>query len=180
MALSVDWLTKVIFVPKADTTLIQSSPTEIRELDLNAFRLNLKDIEDDEGMPYVDTHRHNTSVSIGGLSLARVIEIINGYTVTFEDGQYAVNLTGANSNIGDVVNVNQVSIRSANSAGLVEVGSGLDTNQDAILTFLRDWAEADEEVRAATYRRLHKDTKVPLVTKDVTQSGTDIDLVEPP
>jgi hypothetical protein len=49
--------------------------------------------------------------------------MINNYTVTFEDGQYAVNLVGANSNIADVVNVNQVSVRSANSAGLQDLTS---------------------------------------------------------
>jgi hypothetical protein len=70
-------------------------------------------------MPNLVTHRHNTEVLLGGVTYARVVEIISGYTITFEDGQYAVNLTGANSNIGDVVNVNQVSIRSANSAGLI-------------------------------------------------------------
>jgi len=100
--------------------LVQTSPIEIRELNLNAFRLDLKDLEDDEeGMPFPDTHKHNTEVTVGGLTLARVIEIINGYTVTFEDGQYAVNLVGANSNVGDVINVNQVSVRSQNSAGLI-------------------------------------------------------------
>lgn len=118
MAITIDWNTKVISVPKSDLTLVQSNPTEIRELNLNWFRLQLKAIEDDEGMPFLDTHRHNTEVSIAGLTLARVIEIINGYTVTFEDGQYAVNLVGANSNVGDVVNVNQVSVRSFNSAGM--------------------------------------------------------------
>lgn len=118
MALSINWLTKVITIPKADTLLVQSSPTEIRELSINTFRLGLKDIEDDEGMPYLDTHAHNPPVSVGGVTLARVVEIINGYTITFEDGQYAVNLVGANSNIGDNINVNQVSVRSANSAGL--------------------------------------------------------------
>ena len=66
-----------------------------------------------------DTHRHNPPVDVGGVSLARVVEIINGYTLTFEDGQYAVNLYGANTNAADVVNVNQVSVRSSNSAGLV-------------------------------------------------------------
>jgi len=101
-------------------TLIQAVPTEIRELDLNVFRLALKDLEDGEdGIPHPDTHQHNTEVTVGGLTLARVIEIINGYTVTFEDLQYAVNLVGANSNVGDVVNVNQVSVRSQNSAGLI-------------------------------------------------------------
>lgn len=118
MALSINWVTKEIFVPKADLLLIQSSPSEIRQLDLNTFRLELKDIEDDEGIPFDSTHNHNTAVTVGGVTLARVIEIINGYTVTFEDGQYAVNLVGANSNVGDVINVNQVSVRSANSAGL--------------------------------------------------------------
>lgn len=121
MAITINWATKVINVPKADLTLVQSVPTEIRSMDLNWFRLSLKDLEDDydQGIPFLDTHRHNTTVTVGGVELARVIEIINGYTVTFEDGQYAVNLFGANSNVADVTNVNQVSVRSANSAGLV-------------------------------------------------------------
>jgi hypothetical protein len=104
--------------------LIQSTP-EIRGLNLNDFRMSLKDLEDsEEGMPFPDTHRHNTEVSVGGITLARVIEIINGYTITFEDGQYAVNLSGANCNVADVVNVNQVSVRSANSAGLTSLNMG--------------------------------------------------------
>jgi hypothetical protein len=122
MAISVNWPTKVINVPKADTTLISTSPYEIRELDINTLRLTLKDLEDDEeGQPWPTTHNHNTSVTVGGVTLARVVEIINGYTVTFEDGSYAVNLTGANSNIGDVLNLNSVSVRAANSAGLTDL-----------------------------------------------------------
>ena len=124
MAISIDWPTGVITVPKADMTLIQSAPTEIRQLNLDTFRLTLRDLEDDpSGMPWLKTHNHNTSVTVGGVTLARVIEIINGYTVTFENGQYAVNLVGANSNVGDVVNVNQVSVRSANSAGLQDLST---------------------------------------------------------
>jgi len=119
MAITVNWPTKVINIPKADTLLVQAAPTEIRQLDIDGFRLILKDLEDEaEGIVYSNTHNHNPPVTVGGVTLARVVEIINGYTVTFEDGQYAVNLVGANSNIGDVTNVNQVSIRSANSAGL--------------------------------------------------------------
>jgi hypothetical protein len=121
----VDWANRIIFIPKQVTAQVQASPTEIRELNLNDFRLALKDLEDSpEGMPYLDTHRHNTTVTLGGVTFARLIEIINNYTVTFEDGQYAVNLVGANSNVGDRVNVNQVSVRSANSAGLIEVATG--------------------------------------------------------
>lgn len=122
MAITIDWLTRVIYVPKSDLTLIQAAPTEIRELDLNWFRLQLKDLEDSEaGMVNPMTHNHNTAVTLGGLTYARIIEIINDFTVTFEDGAYAVNLVGANSNVGDRVNVNQVSVRSANSAGLVQM-----------------------------------------------------------
>lgn len=122
--ITVNWATKVISVPKADMTLIQSSP-EIRELDLNTFRLTLKDREDDEaGIPFLTTHSHVAPVTVGGVTLARIVELINGYTVTFEDGQYAVNLVGANSNVSEKTNVNQVSIRSANSAGLVQVDTG--------------------------------------------------------
>ena len=121
MAISINWPSGVISVPKADMTLVQSTPIEIRELNINTFRLRLKDLEDDaEGQVWATTHNHNTTVSVGGVTLARVVEIINGYTVTFENGSYAVNLVGANSNIGDIVNLNTVSIRAANSAGLIQ------------------------------------------------------------
>lgn len=118
--ISIDWATKVISVPRDYMTLIQSTPIEIRELNINQFRLDLKALEaSEEGAVFPDTHRHNTEVLLGGIIYARVVEIINGYTVTFEDGSYAVNLIGANSNIGDVVNLNMVSVRSNNAAGLI-------------------------------------------------------------
>lgn len=119
MAISIDWGAKVINVPRADLPVTQASP-EIRELDADWFRLQLKSLEDDpEGMAFPDTHSHNTEVSLGGLVLSRVIEIINGYTITFEDGQYSVDIVGANTNYMDVTNPNQVSLRSSNSAGLI-------------------------------------------------------------
>lgn len=134
MAITINWATKVINVPKADLTLIQSNPTEIREMDVDWFRLQLKDIEDNvEGQPFTDTHRHNTEVTLGGLTLARVVEILAPYTITFEDGQYAVNLVGANNNVADRTNVNQVSVRTNNSAGMITTtvnsGSGLSTEE---------------------------------------------------
>ena len=120
MDVNINWSTKVISVDKSELELIQSTPTEVYNMSLNEFRLALKDKEDDlEGITFLDTHSHNTEVLLGGIVYARVLQIINGYTVTFQDGQYAVNLIGANSNVGDNVNVNQVSLRSANSAGLI-------------------------------------------------------------
>jgi hypothetical protein len=119
---SINWPAKIINVAIADLTPIA---TGIYALDIDTFRLILKDLEDDAtGMPFPDTHRHQTTTTIGGVTLARLVEIINGYTITFENGTYAVNLVGANSNISDVSNVNSVSIRSSNSAGLVQVSTG--------------------------------------------------------
>lgn len=119
-AVSIDWGAFEIFIARSGLTLVQTVPLEIREMDINWFRLQLKDLEDSiEGMPFPDTHRHNTEVTLAGLTFARVVEILDPYTITFEDGQYAVNLVGANSNIGDKVNVNYVSVRSNNSAGLI-------------------------------------------------------------
>ena len=134
MAVTINWATKVINIAKVEETgmtQIQFSPDpEIWELDVDWFRLQLKDIEDDvEGMPFTNTHIHNTEVTLGGVTFSRVFEIIAPYTVTFADGQYAVNLVGANNNISDRLNVNQVSVRASNSAGMVTVtsGSGLTT-----------------------------------------------------
>ena len=132
MAISIDWTTRVITVPKADTTLVDSGPPEVRSLDVDAFRLALKDLEDsEEGMCFPDTHNHNTEVVLGGTTYARIVEIINGYTITFENGSYIVRLVGANNNILDVANLNNVQIASQNSAGLqiVTQGSGV-TQQD--------------------------------------------------
>lgn len=133
MAISIDWgYTKVIYVPKSFMSVIQTVPFEIRELDLNLFRIALKNEEDSEpGMAAPHTHTHNTIVTVGGVTLARVIEILAPYTVTFEDGQYAVSLVGANSNVADVTNLNMVQIRSANSAGMIQVtsGSGLSSEE---------------------------------------------------
>lgn len=121
MAISVNWFTKVITVPKADLTLIVGS---LYEMDTDQFRKDLKSLEDDaEGMPFQDTHRHSTEVTVAGTTYARAIEIINGYSITFEDGQYAVRLVGSNNNFFDVengiLNRNQVSVIPTNSAGLI-------------------------------------------------------------
>lgn len=135
MAITINWATKVIYVPKEDMSLIQSTPTEIRGLDVDNFRMSLKDIEDNvEGQPFPDTHKHNTEVKLGGLTLARVVEILDPYSITFEDGQYAVNLSGANNNIADKTNVNQVSVRSNNSAGLISAGLTLEQHEQLMKT----------------------------------------------
>ena len=132
MALSINPITHVITIPKVD--LGGTFPNH--ELNVNTFRLALKNWEDGtEGMVQPKTHNHNTQVTLGGLTLARVVEIIVPYTITFENDQYSVNLVGANNNIADRLNLNQVSVRSNNSAGMITVtsGSGLSAEEHAQL-----------------------------------------------
>lgn len=123
---TIDWGTKVIFIPTFFMVKIQSVPSAVYQLDLNDLWLALKDLEDSEnGMMFPDTHIRNASVSVSGAVLAPVIEIINGYSVTFEEltVPYRVNAVGANSNIGEKQNVNTVSLSTSNSAGLQDLNS---------------------------------------------------------
>jgi len=133
MPISIDWGTKVISVPQSYLTNITGT---LYELDTDQFRLDLKALEDDEaGMPFPDTHRHNTEVTIAGITYARFIEIINGYSITFENGSYSVRLAGSNNNFFDVengiLNQNTVQVIAQNSAGLIvkSIGSGLSTEE---------------------------------------------------
>ena len=122
--ISIHWGTKVISIPQAFLTLVSAG---LYDLDVDAFRLALKGLEDgEEGVAFPDTHRHNTVVSLSGVTYARTFEIINGYTITFEGTgtPYTVRCSGANHNLADVTNfVSEVSLIVGNSAGLIQ-GSG--------------------------------------------------------
>lgn len=127
MAISINHATKVIYIPKNYLTYITGN---LYELNVNQLRLDLKNLEDDEaGMVLVDTHRHNSEVTISGVTYARTLEIINNYTVTFEDGQYNVRCVGANHNLADVKNLNQVSLIVGNAAGLIIAEGALTTEE---------------------------------------------------
>lgn len=133
MAISVTWGVKIIYVPQNYLSVIGGG---VYGLDVDLFRLDLKDLEDNvDGMPFPDTHRHNTEVTLAGATYARTIEVINGYTVEFEDGQYTVLCSGANHNLADVKVLNQVSIIVANAAGLIVSDLGpLTPSQETELT----------------------------------------------
>jgi hypothetical protein len=122
MAVTIDWGNKIINVYQSDLTLIQGS---LYELDTEWFRLQLKALEEsEEGMAFLDTHRHATEVTISGVTYARFIEIINGYQVQFlPNSHYTVRLVGSNNNIPDVKVLSEVSIVAQNSAGLVVAGN---------------------------------------------------------
>ncbi|MCP4470528.1 MAG: hypothetical protein GY815_07560 [Gammaproteobacteria bacterium] len=125
MTISVDYITNIITIEKADMTLVTLSPYEIRSLDLNTVHNALRTGEADEaGTIYPRTHDHNTEVTLGGVTYARQVEFLAPYTITLEDGAYACDLTGANNNLVDRINLNQVQVRTNNSAGLQTVTSG--------------------------------------------------------
>ncbi len=149
MAISVNHATKVISIPKADTTFISTNATtgyEVRSYDEYAFMRELADYLDSEaGVALPPAFTHATAVTISGVVYARAMSIINGFTITFENGTYQVKLVGGmNNNILDTLNPNSVSVIPANSAGLqmVSGGSGLSAGQDERLAriekFLRN------------------------------------------
>lgn len=140
MPISIDPSTCVISVPQSYLTALGG---DIYELDVNQFRLDLKDWEDSEvGVSMPDTHKHTTSTTMSGVTYARFVEILFPYTITFEDvgTPYTVKCVGANHNIGDRKNVNQVSLIIGNSAGLIEVATGAGPSAAAIAGAV--WDEA--------------------------------------
>lgn len=120
MALTIDFANKIIYPDRADMTLIQSTPIEIYQLDLNALHQGMRNLEDDEEGIWADvTHDYASPTTLSGVTYARLVEIINSYTITFlPDSAWVVQVTGGNSNVGDRVNPNNVSVQVANSAGL--------------------------------------------------------------
>lgn len=121
MAITIDYSTFVISVPQADLTLISGT---LYELDTEAFRQAVNDIQDsEEGIPFPTAINHNSEVTIVGTTYARFIELINGYSVEFENGTYSVRLANSNNNLFDVENgilvQNTVQVIGQNSGGLV-------------------------------------------------------------
>jgi ornithine cyclodeaminase/alanine dehydrogenase-like protein (mu-crystallin family) len=148
MAISVYWPTGVITVLQADLTPLGGSRYQ---LDVNDFRLALKDLEDSEdGQVWPTTHNHNTELTLSGVTYARSFEIINGYTVEFEDGIYSVTCVGANHNIADVKTVNSVSLIIGNSAGLIAVSASGATLGDIRTALLPDLDTINEGVQKAS------------------------------
>lgn len=153
--ITVDWPTKVISIPQSYLTY---SSGLVYILDINQFRLDLKALEDDDqGMAWPETHSHNTEYTISGVTYARAFQIINGYTVTFENTgtPYVVSCTGANHNLADVTNFDGgMSLIPNNSAGNIVTGGGASAADiaDAV------WNEplADHQTAGSTGEKLKK------------------------
>jgi len=125
MPLSVDFVNKIIYPDRAEMVQVQTTPIAIYQMDLDKLHLDLRDREDDEdGMWGLKTHDYKGPTTLSGVTYARLIEIVNDYTVTFlPDAAWVVQIVGGNSNVGDRVNPNNVSVQVANSAGLQDAES---------------------------------------------------------
>jgi len=170
-------MTKEVIIPQVDLSLVTGT---LYELDVNDLRLWCKDWEDnsDGGITHERTNDHFTEYTVAGVTYARAIIFLPPYNFTFEDGQYSVRLTGANTNLFDVenriLNQNQVQLIPSNSAGLIVVtqGSGV-TEQDKI--------DIIEGAAAAVFEEQTADHKedgsygAELATKDdIAASSSDI------
>jgi len=189
MAISLIQPTNIIYVPKADTTLVSASP-DIRSLDMNFFHNELRTLETlVENDVYEITHEHSAPSNIGQVTLQRVVKIIGLWEVEFEDTgtPYAVRLIGGNNNIEEVTVVNNVSVRPSNSAGaiVIETGtSGLTPGEALALAQAVNLMEADEyyDKNTGLLHMYLKGTTIDLITpKDVTGALTagDVSLIQP-
>jgi hypothetical protein len=128
MTISINHATKVISIPKSDTTYASTSGTgyEVRTYDEYGLMRELADYLDSEaGATLPAAFSHNTNVTISGVVYARSLTFLSPYSITFENGTYQVKLEGGtNNNMLDVLNPNNVSVIAANSAGLQEVTTG--------------------------------------------------------
>lgn len=129
MALSLNPANKTISVPQSDLTLVSGT---LYTMDTEAyFRQSLMALLASEDYIWCeDAYKHNTQVTIVGVTYARFIEVINNFTVEFTpNSQWTVLLEGSNNNIFDVGGLvlvqNQVQVIPNNAAGLVVVAADL-------------------------------------------------------
>ena len=94
MAITINYITNEILVPKADTVFVEIDPIsgrEIRSLDMDDFFNALADIQDNQLDVWAPTAYENTAPQdLGTFVLGRSVLILAPYFVTFEDGNYAV------------------------------------------------------------------------------------------
>ena len=124
MSISINWLTRVIYIPQDYLTPLGGVGYR---LDIESFRNDLKNIEDsEEGIIHPETHTRNAPSILSGVTYAQLFKVINNYTITFQNTgiPYVVFPVGANHNIGDVTNFDGgMSLVIGNSAGLIVVSS---------------------------------------------------------
>jgi hypothetical protein len=139
MAITLDAATLVFSIPQADLTLVTGT---LYDADTDALRQEMMALLASEPYAYLpDPYAHAVEVTVAGVTYARTLVTIGGYSYTFTpNSQWTARLVGSNNDFFDVensiLNQNQVQVIPTNSAGLQTVlsGSGLDAGQDTKLT----------------------------------------------
>jgi hypothetical protein len=141
MAMTLDPATKVFTIQQADLTLVTGT---LYTADTDALRKEMMSLLASE--PYIwmpDSFNHNTQVVVAGVTYARTLTTLNGYSYTFSpDSQWSALLEGSNNDFWDIeagfLNQNQVQVIPTNAAGLIvnegqALGQGdLDNIADAV------------------------------------------------
>jgi len=142
MPVNIDETSKRITITQDYLTPVTGT---LYELDTEAFRLTMNGLMDDERYIWMDDYAsRNAPVTVAGVTLAQSIEIINGYSVEFDDtpGAHSVRLSGSNNNLFDIQNgvlvQNTVQVIPTNSAGLVKVDTGA-ADTELIVQTVEDW-----------------------------------------
>ena len=122
MALTVDFLTHNVMIPQSFLTLVSGS---LYELDTEVFRLDLNSMMADEDHIWMkDYAARNAPVTVAGTTFAQSIELINGWSIEFENLASSVRLVNSNNNFFDVeggslIPSPLVNVIGQNSAGLI-------------------------------------------------------------
>ncbi|MHC4312599.1 MAG: hypothetical protein ACYSW3_09075 [Planctomycetota bacterium] len=141
MAITLDPATKIFTIYQADLTLVTGT---LYSADTDALRIEMMSLLASEAYIWMpDSYNHNTEVVVAGVTYARTLTTLNGYSYTFSpDSQWSVRLEGSNNDFWDIeagnLNQNQVQVIPTNSAGLIinagqSLGQGdLDNIADAV------------------------------------------------
>ena len=132
MSLNCHWPTKVITVPKSDLTLVSGTKYSLTVLYwfqlLRELNGTVEGVAETIGAPIYN----NTSPTP---ATPRIIDVINGYTIQFEDGLYSVDIIEGNTNLRDVEIKNSVSVGTNNTTGFVSGDDISDKTQNKLLPF---------------------------------------------
>lgn len=124
MALTIDPATKQFLVLQSDLSFVSGT---FYTLDTDAVRTEAYQLLASENYIWMeDCYDHNAEYTILGVTYARKVEIINGYTIKLEDtgSAYTVSFVGSNNNMFDIetgilVPTALVTVVGNNSAGLI-------------------------------------------------------------
>lgn len=114
MPLSVDWPNKFITIPKSELTLIDGTRYKIT---VDYWWQLLREMNASEEGIVFDTMYNSTAATS---STPQIVDLINGYTASFEDGAYSVEFVNGNTNWREVEVKNQVGVGTNNTTGFID------------------------------------------------------------